>query len=65
MLNFPENFNAGQQIFIVVSATNERVSEDGPQYGSEEGHYGEAVEQDGGIRVTEPNHSGHEEDQDG
>ena len=49
---------------IVVSATNERVSEDGPQYGSEVGHYGEPVEQDGGIRVAEPDHSGDEQDQD-
>ena len=55
----------GRIAFIVVSATNERVSEDGPQYGREEGHHCEPVEQDGGIRVTEPNHSGHEEDQDG
>ena len=55
----------GRIAFIVVSATNERVSEDGPQYGREVGHHCEPVEQDGGIRVTEPNHSGHEEDQDG
>ena len=44
--------------------TNERVSEDSPQYGSEEGHHGESVEEDGGIRVAEPDHSGDEQDQD-
>ena len=63
MLYFPENLSLLQLCYIVYY-TNERVSEDGPQYGSEVSHYGEAVEQDGGIRVAEADHSGHEQDQD-
>ena len=63
VLYFPEIFPS-KFFFLVLYYTNERVSEDGPQYGSEEGHYGEAVEQDGGIRVAEADHSGDEQDQD-
>ena len=61
-LEFPWKLQCGQEIFSRSVATNERVSEDGPQYGCEVGHHCEPVEQDGGVRVTEPDHSGHEQD---
>ena len=65
MLYFPEIFSSKSfSIAVVLYYTNERVSEDSPQYGSEEGHHGESVEEDGGIRVAEPDHSGDEQDQD-
>ena len=65
MLYFPEIFSSKSfSIVVVLYYTNERVSEDGPQYGGEVGHHCEPVEQDGGVSVAEPDDSGDEQDQD-